>query len=76
MLKRFEVTNYKNFKEKIMIDFSNVDGYQFSTDCITEQLISKMIIYGRNATGKTNFGKALLDIRDNLALVRFGRKRI
>ena len=28
MLKRFEVTNYKNFKEKIMIDFSNVDGYQ------------------------------------------------
>lgn len=75
MLKRFEVTNYKNFKEKIMIDFSNVDGYQFSTDCITEQLISKMIIYGRNATGKTNFGKALLDIRDNLALVRFVRNQ-
>lgn len=75
MLKRFEVKNYKNFQEKIMIDFSNVDGYQFSTDCITDQLISKMIIYGRNATGKTNFGKALLDIRDNLALVRFIRSQ-
>ena len=57
-----------------MIDFSNVDGYQFSTDCITEQLISKMIIYGRNATGKTNFGKALLDIRDNLAFSKICKK--
>ena len=56
MLKRFEVKNYKNFKERIVIDFSKVGGYQFNLECITNQLLSKMIIYGRNASGKTNLG--------------------
>lgn len=69
MLKKFEVKNYKNFKEKITIDFTDVGGYQFSTDCITESQIGKMIIYGRNATGKTNLGRAIMDITDNLVYV-------
>lgn len=62
MLKKFEVTNYKNFKDKIEIDFSKVGGYQFNQNCIMENLVSKMLVYGRNATGKTNLGRALLDI--------------
>ena len=67
MLKKFTVRNYKNFKEEIGIDFSNTAGYQFSTDCIYEGIISKMLIYGRNATGKTNLGRALTDIRFTLS---------
>src|SRR5699024_3913940 len=63
MLKRFTVRNYKNFRNEITIDFSNIAAYQFSTDCICDGLITKMLIYGRNATGKTNLGKALTDIR-------------
>lgn len=62
MLKKFSVRNYRNFKNEITIDFSNTAAYQFSTDCIYNGLISKMLIYGRNATGKTNLGKALTDI--------------
>ncbi|MBQ8813139.1 MAG: ATP-binding protein [Lachnospiraceae bacterium] len=62
MLRTFALRNYKNFRDEIKIDFGNVAGYQFSTDCITDGLISKMLIYGRNATGKTNFGKAIMDI--------------
>ncbi len=62
MLKKFTLKNYKNFKNEISIDFENTAGYQFSTDCITDGIISKMLIYGRNATGKTNLGKALIDI--------------
>lgn len=66
MLKRFSVRNYKNFKDEIIINFGNVAGYQFCTDCIAEGIISKMLIYGRNATGKTNLGKALMDIRSTM----------
>ena len=62
MLKKFELKNYKNFKETIVIDFGKVGGYQFSTDCITNNTISKMMIYGRNSTGKTNLGRAIIDI--------------
>lgn len=62
MLKKFTLKNYKNFKDEICIDFENIAGYQFSTDCIANGVISKMLIYGRNATGKTNLGKAIMDI--------------
>lgn len=64
MLKRFEVSNYRTFGKKITVDFSNVGGYQFNQDCVTNNVLSKIIIYGRNATGKTNLGNALLDIID------------
>lgn len=66
MLKRFTVKNYRNFKEEVDINFEDIAGYQFSTDCISDGTIQKMLIYGRNATGKTNFGKALMNIRSIL----------
>lgn len=69
MLKRFALRNYKNFKDEIEIDFGSIAGYQFSTDCISDGVIAKMLIYGRNATGKTNFGRAIMDIRSTM-LVR------
>lgn len=66
MLKRFALKNYKNFKEEINIDFSNIAGYQFGTDCITDSMIAKMLIYGCNATGKTNLGKAIMNIESTM----------
>lgn len=58
MLKRFTVSNYKNFKDEISLDFSKIGEYSFNADSLSMRLI-----YGRNATGKTNFGRALLDIK-------------
>ena len=72
MLKRFTLKNYKNFKDEITIDFENIAGYQFNTDCLSDGVIGKMLIYGCNATGKTNLGKALL----NITLTMFGIKDI
>ena len=66
MLKKFALKNYKNFKNEIEINFGNVAGYQFSTDCICDGKISKMLIYGRNATGKTNLGEAIMDISSTI----------
>lgn len=73
MLKKFEVKNYRNFKDTIEFDLSKVGGYQFSTDCLADHMIGKALIYGRNATGKTNFGSAIFDITYNIGLVRLFR---
>lgn len=72
MLIKFELKNFKNFEDSITIDLGKVGGYQYSTDCIYKDTISKMLIYGRNATGKTNLGIALIDI----AFTLFGNNRI
>lgn len=58
MLKKFTVSNFKNFKDEISLDFSKIGEYSFNMDCLSMRLI-----YGRNATGKTNFGRAILDIK-------------
>lgn len=64
MIKKFSVRNYKNFQETLVLDFGNVGGYKFNTECITNDIISKCLLYGRNATGKTNLGEALTDVWD------------
>lgn len=62
MLEKFTVSNYKNFKDPITIDFSEVRDYKFNTECVNDGLITKFIIYGKNASGKSNLGYALFDI--------------
>ena len=64
MIRKFSVQNYKNFQELLVLDFGKVGGYKFNTECISNNIISKCLIYGRNATGKTNLGEALTDIWD------------
>lgn len=64
MLKRFEVENYKNFKNRLVLDFGEAGGYKFNRDCIKNNTISKMMIYGMNAVGKTNLSRALQDITE------------
>ncbi len=66
MLQKFGVRNYRNFQEQLIIDFGSVGGYKFNTECVTNDTIAKMLIYGSNATGKTNLGRALRDIKYTL----------
>lgn len=75
MLKKFQVTNYKNFKDTLIVDFGKVGGYQFSTDCVTNKTISKLFIFGRNSTGKTNLGYAIYDITSCLNDTPFLRRQ-
>ena len=67
MLKLFEVSGFKNFKDTLTLDLSDVRDYKFNTACITDNLIGKMIVYGRNAIGKSNLGLAVFDIVSHLS---------
>ena len=67
MLKLFEVSSFKNFKDTITLDFSDVRDYKFNSQCITDHLIGKAIIYGKNSIGKTNLGLALFDLVSHLS---------
>ncbi|MDR1954228.1 MAG: ATP-binding protein [Clostridiales Family XIII bacterium] len=67
MLRSFEVSGFKNFKNTIKLDFSDVRDYKFNDNCISDGLIGKLIVYGKNAMGKTNFGLALFDIVSHLS---------
>lgn len=65
MLVRFEVENYKNFKNKLVLDLENSGGYQFNSGSIYDNIISKLLVYGKNSSGKTNLGKAIMDVSNN-----------
>lgn len=62
MFKSFSVENYKNFLDPIKFDFTQVGKYKFNEDCLSQGYLGKALIYGRNGTGKTNLGKAMIDI--------------
>ncbi len=66
MIKLFEVENFKNFDRKFSLDFTDVRDYKFNKQCIDKGLLNKIIIYGKNSVGKTNFGLALFDITTHL----------
>ena len=52
---------------KSQLIFHKVGGYKFNEDCLSNNILSKVLIYGRNATGKSNLGLALFDITKNLS---------
>lgn len=66
MLKKFEVEGFKNFDYPLVIDFSDIKQYTFNKNCIYNGLLNTVIIYGKNAIGKTNLGLALFDIVTHL----------
>jgi hypothetical protein len=62
MLRKFSVENFKNFRDKITLDLTDKKNYEFNEDLIKNGVINKAIIYGKNASGKTNLGLAIFDI--------------
>lgn len=66
MLKLFEVTGFKNFENLMRFDFSDVHDYKFNNSCVTNGLLGKIIVYGKNSVGKSNFGLAIFDIVSHL----------
>lgn len=66
MLTKFAVTNYRGFKDRIELDLSNPNGYEFNGFAIKEGLVKDLMIYGPNGSGKSNLGFAIFDIVNHL----------
>lgn len=66
MLRSFSVKGFKNFKDEIILDLSDVKEYDFNEVCILDNTIRSSITYGHNSSGKSNFGEAIFDIVANL----------
>lgn len=71
MLTKFSVKNYKQFKDEIVFDLS-AGNYSFNEECVKDKTVKTALIYGENATGKSNLGLAMYDLvahlTDNLSI--------
>ena len=65
MLKRFEVQNFKGFKDRLVFDLTARD-YEFNKHLVVNDIVNKAIVYGKNGVGKSSLGIALFDIVSHL----------
>ena len=66
MLKRFEVENYKGFKDCMVWDLSQTKSYSFCRPLTRKHISKNSIVYGKNASGKTSLCAAVVDITTHL----------
>lgn len=67
MLKKFAVTNYRGFENRIEWDLSSPKSYGFNAQAIKNGVIKNGIVYGANGSGKTNLSLAVFDIVNHLS---------
>lgn len=61
MIKKFEVENFKGFKNTLLLDFTARD-YAFNRNLVVNGIVNKAIVYGKNGIGKSSLGIAIFDI--------------
>lgn len=66
MLRKLTVSNFKCFKEDFSFDLSSTKAYEFNPECVRNGIVNNAMIYGYNASGKSNLGWAILDIIEHL----------
>lgn len=66
MLKKISVENFKGFRDKIIFDLGSPNNYNFNSEIIENNCVTKGIIYGINSSGKSNLGLAIFDIITHL----------
>lgn len=62
MLRKFSVSNFKCFDKWIVFDLSDPANYGFNQQVIREGTKTKGIVYGANASGKSNLALAVFDM--------------
>ena len=75
MLKKIEITNFKNFNEKFTFDLSDTNNFEFNKECIQNGIVNTGVIYGHNGCGKSNLGLAIFDLVSHLTDKNFAHKK-
>ena len=65
MLQKFKVEGFKNFASKIEFDLTS-GNYSFNDSVVKNNILATAVIYGDNASGKSNLGLAIMDIITHL----------
>lgn len=66
MFKQIKVRNFKNFQEELVFNLGTPNSYEFNDKLVRNNIINDAVIVGKNATGKTNLGYAILDLTSHL----------
>lgn len=66
MIRYFSVENFKGFEKRIELDLFNVHDYKFHSELIKNGISNKSLLFGKNGSGKSNLGKAIMDISRHL----------
>jgi AAA15 family ATPase/GTPase len=66
MLRKFKVSNFKNFEKEFVFDLTETNGYAFNKECIKDGTANCALVYGRNGVGKSNLALAIFDIIGHL----------
>jgi AAA15 family ATPase/GTPase len=67
MLTRFCVKGFRAFSGELDFRLDSTGNYDFSKDCVTDGIVSRGLIYGKNGSGKSSLGFALFDIVSHLS---------
>lgn len=62
MLAEFKVRNYKNFRDELHLSLETGKNYEFNQKAVYNGIVKDSVIVGYNASGKTNLGRAIMDI--------------
>ena len=62
LLRKFAVTGYRGFKDRLVFDLTHPHDYEFNKHIIHDGVVSSGVIYGINGSGKSSLGFAVFDI--------------
>lgn len=66
MLKKFDVEGFKSFENKFTLDLSKAHNYDSNRETVDNSITRVCSIFGKNGSGKSNLGLALLDAMNHL----------
>ncbi|MEE0264796.1 MAG: ATP-binding protein, partial [Acutalibacteraceae bacterium] len=66
MIKSFEITNFKSFKDTTFFDFNKTNYQMLSDTHISNNILKGLMFVGANASGKSNAILAVKFLLDSL----------